>query len=377
MGFTPEFFLYAAIFGLTYGILLQKADFCFVASVRDFISVKDSRVGKGVLILVATVLLGWGTVLTLGLASIEQVWTTPIGWSNLIGGILFGVGMTIAGSCASGTLYRSGMGYIHFWIVLASMIVGNLLFSFIYNPWAEDYYFKPLLVTDQGYSLFQLNLPYLFLPLLIVGLMIFIAIRQFGIKGFFQGFKESFADFKGNPFKKEHWDIRLVAALFGITATVQFVMMSSISLTGPETRIGGVALSLIFGDQFVYNNVYLNQMFAGFPVIGLGPEETLVIFIIVGAFLSAILSGQFRIRKPKAARMPYAIGGGLIMGVSSRMAPGCNIANIVGASGLSVSSIIVIIGMVIGVVIVTAFVFKMPLLLFQKMDMDMEFEMES
>lgn len=370
MGFTPDFFLYAVIFGLIYGILLQKADFCFVASVRDFISVRDSRVGKGVLILIAVVLLGWGTVLTLGLASINEVWTTPIGVSNLIGGILFGVGMTIAGSCASGTLYRSGMGYIHFWIVLASMIVGNILFSFIYNPWAEDYYFKPLLLTDQGFTLFQLNLPYLLLPILIVGLMVFISIRRFGAKNFFRGFKDALVDFKGNPFKKAHWDIRVVAALFGLTATVQFVVMSSISLTGPETRIGGVILSSIFGEDFVYNNVYLNQMFAGFPVVGLGPEETLIIFIIIGSFLSAILSGQFRIRKPKLSRLPSAIGGGLIMGVSSRMAPGCNIANVIGAGGLSVSSFIVIIGMAIGVFIVTAFVFKMPLLLFHKMDME-------
>jgi uncharacterized membrane protein YedE/YeeE len=371
--FTPEMFILATVFGLIYGFLLQKADFCFVASVRDFISVRDSRIGKGVLILMATALLGWGLVLTMGLASTNQVWSTPIGLSNFIGGLLFGIGMTIAGSCASGALYRCGMGYIHFWIVLAFMIIGNLLFSFIYDPWVEDYYFRPLLVTDEGYSLYQLNLPFLLLPLLIVGVMTFIAVRQYGANGFVQGIKESVAELRDRPFKKSHWDIRLVAFLLGVTATVQFVTMSSVSITGPETRMGGVALASIFGEDIVYNNVYLNRMFADFPVIGLGPEETLVIFIIVGAFLSALLSGSFKIRKPKAARMPYAIAGGLLMGVASRMAPGCNIANVVpGIGGLSISSLIAVIGMALGIFIVTVYVFKMPLLLFQKMDFDTE-----
>ncbi|MBM7573713.1 YeeE/YedE family protein [Aquibacillus albus] len=373
MFFILDMFILAAIFGFLYGFLLQKADFCFTASIRDWISVRDSRIGKGVLVLIATAMVGWGLVLTLGLASIGEVWSMPIGFSNLIGGILFGIGMTIAGSCASGALYRAGMGYIQFWIVIVCMMIGNILFAFIYDPWAESYFFEPLLLTEQGFSLFQLNLPFLLLPVLVVGFMLFIAVRQFGWKGIGQGIKESISDLKGNPFTKSHWDIRLVAVLLGILATIQFVVMSSISITGPETRIASVLLSFVLGDDFIYQNAYLNGMFADFPLIGIGPEETLIIFMIVGAFVSALLSKSFRLRKPKLARMPYAVGGGLLMGVASRMAPGCNIANVIpGVGGLSISSLIVIIGMVVGVFIATAYIFKMPLLLFQKMDFDMD-----
>ncbi len=363
-------FILAAVFGLVYGFLLQKADFCFVASVRDFVSVKDSRIGKGVLVLMATALIGWGLVLTFGAASTDQVWTVPFGFSNLIGGLLFGIGMTIAGSCASGALYRSGMGYVHFWIVLASMIAGNLLFAFVYNPWAENYYFEPLLMGD-GYSLFETNLPFLLLPLLIVGIMLFIVIRQFGWKGFWDGVKGSLTDWSQNPLTQQHWDVRFVAFLMGITATIQFVTFSNISVTGPETRMGGIVLSAIFGEEFIYNNAYLNQMFANYPVVGLGPEEALVIFIIVGAFISSLLSKSFKFRLPKAKRLPSAIGGGLLMGIASRMAPGCNIANVIaGVGGLSIASFLVIIGMAVGVFIVTAYVFKMPIMLFYKFDED-------
>ncbi|MBB5171886.1 YeeE/YedE family protein [Texcoconibacillus texcoconensis] len=365
--FTIEAFLLAAAFGLIYGFLLQKADFCFVASVRDFVSVKDSRIGKGVLVLMATALIGWGLALSTGLASLDQVWSVPIGATNLIGGILFGIGMTIAGSCASGALYRSGMGYIHFWIVIAAMIAGNLLFAYIYDPWGREGFVEPLTFTEDGFSLYSLGLPFMALPLLIVAVMVLISIKQFGVKGFLQGVKNSLTNWEENPFKQQHWDVRFVAFLIGVTATIQFITLSSISVTGPETRIGGVIVSSIFGENVVFNNVYLNNMFASYPTVGIGPEETLVLFMIVGAFISSLLSKSFKIRLPKAKRLPSAIGGGLLMGVASRIAPGCNVANVVaGVGGLSVASFIVLIGMAIGVFFVTKYVFKMPILLFYR-----------
>ncbi|WP_026691286.1 YeeE/YedE family protein [Alteribacter aurantiacus] len=365
--FTIEAFILAAVFGLIYGFLLQKADFCFVASVRDFVSVKDSRIGKGVLVLMATAMIGWGFALTTGLASLEQVWAVPIGLTNLFGGILFGIGMTIAGSCASGALYRSGMGYVQFWIVIAAMITGNLLFAFIYDPWGREGFVEPLTFTDKGYSLYEIGLPFMVLPLIFVGILILIVVKKFGVDGFLQGVKNSVTDWNGNPFKQQHWDVRFVAVLMGITATIQFITLSSISVTGPETRMGGVLVASIFGEQAVYNNVYLNNMFSSYPAIGLGPEETLVIFMVVGAFISSVLSKSFKIRFPKAKRLPAAIGGGLIMGVASRIAPGCNIANVVaGVGGLSIASIIVIFGMMIGVFIITKYYFKMPIMLFYR-----------
>jgi len=63
--------------------------------------------------------------------------------------------------------------------------------------------------------------------------------------------------------------------------------------------------------------------------------------LIVGSFVAAYASGDFRIRKPKLNRVPnYAIGG-LLMGVGSRLAAGCNIANLFsGIALLSVHSFI-------------------------------------
>lgn len=367
MGFTIEFFIMAAVFGFLYGFLLQKADFCFVASIRDWIIVRDTRILNGVLVLIAVSLLGWGLMLSIGAADLSEVWTVPIGGANLIGGILFGIGMTLAGGCGSGTLYRCGMGYIQFWIVLLFAMIGNLLFALVYDPWARDYFIEPLTIMDEGFTLFSLPVFPLLIPLLIVAIMVGIAIYRFGAKTFFQGFKETFTQWKKNPIRQKHWDVRLVAVLIAVIATIQFAVMSNFGITGPQTRIAAVGVSLLAGEDAVYNNTYLNGLFAAFPRIGIGPEETLIIFLIIGSFVAAVLSKSFKIRKPKLSRLPVAITGGLLMGIASRIAPGCNIANVItGMGGLSIASVFVIIGMMIGIFIVIAYIFRMPMLLFHK-----------
>ncbi|MDF2671272.1 MAG: protein of unknown function YeeE/YedE, partial [Paenibacillus sp.] len=338
----------------------------FVASIRDWISVRDTRILNGVLVLIATSLLGWGLVLTFGLRDFSELWVVPLSGGNLFGGLLFGIGMTIAGGCGSGTLYRCGMGYVQFWIVLLFAIIGNLIFAFLYDPWGRDV-LEPMTVLDNGYSLYSWPIPFWVIPAAIVALIVGISIYRFGWASFWDGVRSSLTDWEKNPLKQSHWDIRLVAFLIGLVAIIQFVLMSNVGITGPETRIGATALSLLFGEDLVTNNTYLNALFADFPSIGLGPEETLVIFLVVGAFVSSLLSGSFKLRFPRRARLPYAIAGGLIMGIASRIAPGCNIANVItGVGALSLSSILVLIGMAIGVFIAVAYIFKMPLLLFQR-----------
>lgn len=367
MGFTIEFFIFAAIFGLIYGFLLQKADFCFVASIRDWFIVRDTRILHGVIVLITVSLVGWSIVLATGVQDVSSIWTVPVGGINLLGGILFGIGMTIAGGCGSGTLYRCGSGYVQFWIVLLFALIGNLVFAFVYDPWARDYVLQPMTIHEAGYTLFDLPLSPLIIPFGFVLLVVILAWRKYGTEAFLGGIKNTFTDWSKNPLKQSHWDIRLVALLMGVTATVQFATFSNFGITGPETRVAAVGLSSIFGESAVLNNTYLNGMFADFPKIGIGPEETLIIFLIVGSFIAALLSNSFKIRLPKLSRLPFAIIGGLLMGIASRIAPGCNIANIItGVGGLSISSFIVIIGMIIGIYIVIRWVFKMPMLLFYR-----------
>lgn len=81
--------------------------------------------------------------------------------------------------------------------------------------------------------------------------------------------------------------------------------------------------------------------------------------LIVGSFLAAYLSGDFRIRTPRRRRLPNYVLGGLLMGVGSRLAAGCNIANLFsGVALLSVHSFLAGLGILVGVYIMTHWMYR-------------------
>jgi hypothetical protein len=55
----------------------------------------------------------------------------------VIGAFLFGIGMVIAGGCASGTLMRNGEGFMMQWLVLVFFITGSLWGAHDFGWWKE------------------------------------------------------------------------------------------------------------------------------------------------------------------------------------------------------------------------------------------------
>jgi uncharacterized membrane protein YedE/YeeE len=52
-------------------------------------------------------------------------WVFPsFWWGAFLGGILFGVGMVIAGGCGAGSIWRAGEGHIKLWVALFFFALG-------------------------------------------------------------------------------------------------------------------------------------------------------------------------------------------------------------------------------------------------------------
>ena len=143
--------LIAGVVGIGLGVFLQKGRFCFVHAFRDLFAFKDTRVTKGVLAATILTMVFWSIAYELGFY--QSFWVPGWGFTGLVGGFIFGVGMTYAGGCASGTLYRAGQGYLHFWLTLAFMGVGYAAFTIAY-PTLEAAYFEPLTIGE-GLTLFR------------------------------------------------------------------------------------------------------------------------------------------------------------------------------------------------------------------------------
>jgi hypothetical protein len=60
-----------------------------------------------------------------GETNLNMAGVSPIGLPLIIGAVLFGIGMVIAGGCASGTLMRVGEGFLMQILSLVFFIVGS------------------------------------------------------------------------------------------------------------------------------------------------------------------------------------------------------------------------------------------------------------
>jgi len=94
-------------FGLAYGMMLQYGRFCFASASRDLFAAGVPRMAVGILI----ALIFFSIIQALLAATnMSTFHPAPAGIHTLIAGIIFGVGMVLAGGCASGSLYKIGEG---------------------------------------------------------------------------------------------------------------------------------------------------------------------------------------------------------------------------------------------------------------------------
>ncbi|QWK19329.1 MAG: YeeE/YedE family protein [Hydrogenobacter thermophilus] len=111
--------------GIVYGLFLQYGHFCMASATRDLFAIGTTRVAVGILI--AITLYGFTSLID-RLIGIAPFHANPIGIHTLIGGLIFGIGISFAGGCSSGSLYKSGEGNIAAMIVVTSVAVAQALF---------------------------------------------------------------------------------------------------------------------------------------------------------------------------------------------------------------------------------------------------------
>ncbi|WP_311173706.1 YeeE/YedE family protein [Halobellus ordinarius] len=380
--------------GLAFGILLQKARFCFVSAFRDFVAFKDTRVLKGVIAGVLVMTLFWSAQATLGY--FRGFWTPAWGLASLFGGFVFGIGMTMAGGCASGTLYRAGQGYVQFWITLLFMGVGYVLFAYAF-PTLRSVYFEPLrfgegatlylafpwppaltgvLVTAVLVLLYafvrgraslpdeprrgteagsgtraQATLPTRSLTALGLGLRELLA----GTRTYLRGFVED--DRPVAARLRDSWDARTAGIGLALVASVWFWVYGAWAITGSEAKWAGWLLAQ--GGVDVGNVEYWGSVLFRGGDISVTIDMLMIAAVIVGSFLAAKASGDFRLRWPKVERLHNPVVGGLLMGVGSRLAPGCNIANLFsGVALLSLHSLLAGLGIILGTYVMTHYLYR-------------------
>jgi uncharacterized membrane protein YedE/YeeE len=132
-----SFFLWA-VFGiaLVMGAIVNKTNFCTMGAVSDWVNMGDTGRFRAWLFAIAVALLGVTLLEPGGLVTVSAAFPPyragQLIWAeNLIGGILFGIGMTLASGCGNKCLVRMGGGNLKSILVFAVIAV---IAYFMINP---------------------------------------------------------------------------------------------------------------------------------------------------------------------------------------------------------------------------------------------------
>jgi uncharacterized membrane protein YedE/YeeE len=339
-GTNPQLSMFWA-FGLAFGFVLQRGRFCFASAFRDLFLLGHGRNMKGVLLGLAIASLGFGLVMsrqvpmtTLGILP-PTANVLPTGAHTALGGILFGIGMVLAGGCVSGSLYRMGEGYVASWVAMAGLMGGLLVSQFTWNWWwaasmsdAPRIWLPQYLGHPGAIASTLLALAAAFVGVLWMehraGMVVPVthptALAPSGVADDLRAV--------GRSVFVRGWPVLVAGAALGGLNVLLFTAQEPWGFTGEVARWGvGLAGALGFpppplegvsdlpgcvvvpSDGAIFNHM-------SFQVGGM----------FLGSFAGAMGAGEFKLRIPKQpVRYVQSLGGGVLMGYGAGIAMGCTI----------------------------------------------------
>lgn len=117
-----------AVLGLSLGVTLFHSRFGFTSAWRQLISVGQGRALQAHMLMLAVAVIGFSVLISNGSGFFDTQpagYVAPITVGLLIGSFLFGLGMQLGGSCASGTLYATGSGHVGVLVTLIGFVAGS------------------------------------------------------------------------------------------------------------------------------------------------------------------------------------------------------------------------------------------------------------
>ena len=317
--------------GLVFGAVVQRTNFCTMGGISDLVLMGDGRRFRAWLLAIAVAIIGTQALHFGGVIDVNKsIYLTPnLGWLGaIIGGLMFGFGMTQTGGCASKTLVRLGSGN------LKSLIVMLVLGIFAYMTLRGLLALPRLQIETTNIDLTTRGLhdqnlgemagaaigvpaAYARAGVAAVVALLFLVIC-----------------FKDAAFRRSPANIvgGLVVGLCavagwvvtGILANDEFnpVQLASITFVAPA------------GDSLQYLMTFTGSTINfGIAVIG---------GVIVGSFLMAIATGSFAVESfVDRNDLTRHLGGAMLMGAGGVLALGCTIGQgITGMSTLALGSLL-------------------------------------
>ncbi|WML54965.1 selenium metabolism membrane protein YedE/FdhT [Neobacillus sp. PS3-12] len=121
----------AELFGAVFGMLIQRGQICFTSGLRDLWLTGRGKLAKAIILGMAIQTVGTAIFIFKGAQPVIH-WASL---GSLLGGIMFGVGIVIAGGCETGWMYRLMEGQVQFVAVGIGNIVGATVLAYGWDHW--------------------------------------------------------------------------------------------------------------------------------------------------------------------------------------------------------------------------------------------------
>jgi uncharacterized membrane protein YedE/YeeE len=308
------------LLGLAFGATVHRTHFCTMGAIADIALFGDWRRMRAWLLAIATALIGTQALQLAGLIDLRASFYVATAWpwfAVIVGGLMFGFGMTQTGGCASRNLARLGGGNLKSLVVLVVMaLVASATLALVLPP------FRGLQVpalAGQG-TLGGLLAPLglarpvadALLAALIGGGLLLFCLRD-------------------SAFRRARREIA-AGIILGVLATLGWLITASAGEGFAARASLNFVLPLAAGGLAVL----------GLPAGGAGFGLALIAGAVVGAFAMAQASGTFRIERfAGAADRRRHLAGAALMGAGGGLALGCTIGHgLSGVSSLALTSIL-------------------------------------
>ena len=298
--------------GILLGIVMQRGRFCVTGMLRDIFLQRSWRGFTALLVVISVHGLGLAALTAAGVISPEYPDFAPV--AVVIGGLVFGLGIVLAGGCASGTWYRSGEGLVGSWVALALYATSAAVMKS--GPLSGVTTWMKSGTTGLTTIPEALGLP---VWLFALGLAVITALAVAHYRRA-DAARPRPARLDGRPAWQRPLGLWSAGILVGLIGVLAWPLSAA---TGRNDGLGITTPSA-------------NLM--GFLITG-APQKLdwgvlLVLGLLAGSFLAAKATGEFRVRVPDAQTTVRAAVGGVLMGVGASLAGGCTVGNGMVQTGL-------------------------------------------
>ncbi|AWI51104.1 hypothetical protein DDU33_06250 [Actinobacillus porcitonsillarum] len=336
-------FLSALLIGGLLGFVFQRSRFCLTGGFRDMYLAKNHRMFYALLIAISVQSIGVLTLMELGY--IGSPYKDFSLFSIVIGSILFGISIILASGCATGTWYHAGEGLISSWVALIMYMISAAAMRFgalsdFTKAMGQYGKMNENLAATLGISVWWLVA--LLIVVTVFGVYKILSkptLKMATLPARYTGLRHYLFEKKLHPF--------VAGILVGLLAFAAWAVngldgkTAGLGITGPSANI---VMFLTTGEMKRIN-------WGVFLVLG----------IMLGSYIAAKGSREFKWRMPDLKTFRNSVVGGLLMGVGASLAGGCTIGNGLTATAvMSAKGWISLFFIMVGVWIMCYFIYVRP-----------------